>query len=88
MHRESYFSEAKRSSISDKFAEACVDGELLCQFGMDFDKLVQFMGLPFGDAVKLAEEVKSVVEHNKSSEHATESDPFQLQSALVVVKNG
>lgn len=63
MHRESYFSEAKRSSISDKFAEACVDGELLCQFGMDFDKLVQFMGLPFGDAVKLAEEVSIGTRH-------------------------
>ena len=75
MHRESYFSDAKRSSISDKFAEACVDGELLCQFGMDVDKLVQFVGLPFGDAVKLAEEVSIVLEHD------TESDPFQLQSA-------
>lgn len=78
MHRDSYFSETKRSSITDKFAQADVDGELLCQFGMDVDKLVQFVGLSFGDAVKLAEEVKLLLENN------TESDAITVQSATAV----
>ncbi len=81
MHRAAYFSEVKRSSISDKFSAACVDGELLCQFGTDVDKLVQFVNLPFGDAVKLAEEVKLLLENN------SESDALHISSALVVVKN-
>jgi hypothetical protein len=57
MNRESYFSEAKRLSVAEKLENACADGELLSVYGADIDKLVQLIGLPFGDAVKLSQEM-------------------------------
>lgn len=80
MHRETYFSYAKRLSIADKLDAAAVDGELLSKYGADPEKLVQFVGLPWGDAVKLTQEMRLLVKSTSGSNGGvTEAD-----SALVV----
>lgn len=75
MHEPDYFSEAKRLSISEKFEAACVDGKLLYDYGSDIDKLVQYIGLPFGDAVKLSKEFKQLEKESKD---------LQAETALVL----
>mmetsp|Transcript_37393 Transcript_37393/g.78864 ORF Transcript_37393/g.78864 Transcript_37393/m.78864 type:complete len:757 (+) Transcript_37393:35-2305(+) len=74
MHKASYFTDNKRSSIGDKLTAACVDGKLLCHYGKDFEvlveKFVEFVGLPFGDAMKLAEEVTILLDNLPKVESA------------------
>ena len=61
MHNESYFSDSKRISIAEKLEAACIYGKLLCELVSDVEKLVQFVGLPYGDAVMLADEVTLLI---------------------------
>ena len=44
-----------------KLETACIYGKLLCELAADVEKLVQFTGLPYGDAVMLVEEVTSLL---------------------------
>eukprot|EP00804_Cyclotella_cryptica_P008548 CCRYP_007545-RA/>CCRYP_007545-RA protein AED:0.14 eAED:0.14 QI:299/1/1/1/0.6/0.5/6/1648/753 len=80
MHRETYFSNAKRLSIADKLEAAAVDGEILSKYGAEPEKLVQFVGLPWGDAVKLSEEIKWLVKRTSGSDGGV----TEAESALVV----
>lgn len=83
LHQATYFSVTKRSLIAEKLEAACADGELLSEYGTDIEKLVQFVGLSFGDAVKLSKELKLLVVRNNAEPDATE-----LSSALVMFKEG
>ena len=49
------------SAIDEKLETACIYGKLLCELAADVEKLVQFTGLPYGDAVMLVEEVTSLL---------------------------
>ncbi len=101
MHQESYFTEATRSSIADKLEASRVDGEFLCQYGKDIEKLVQLVGLACGEAMKLTEELSflntkgedvkaevqlSSLNDNGVDEKKTGSEDMLVDSALSVSK--
>ena len=52
-----HFTDALRPALANKMKDAKVNGEILYQFGEDIGKLVNFVGLSFGDAVFFAKEV-------------------------------
>ena len=68
MHQETYVTEATRSSIAEKLEASRVDGEFLCQYGTDIEKLVQLLGLTCGDSMKLAEEVLFLTKNGSSED--------------------
>ena len=71
MHEESYFSDATRYRIAAKLNDACIYGKLLSELASDAEKLVQFVGLSYGDAVMLLEEV-ALLNGESSKKHRLE----------------
>ena len=84
MYRESYFTEAKRHLIEDKLKEACIDGELLCKYGSDMEKLVNYVGLSVGDAEKVNKELTFLKREDSMSTSKKEDSMMEVESALVV----
>lgn len=85
MYRESYFTEAKRHLIEDKLKEAGIDGELLCKYGSDMEKLVNYVGLSVGDAEKVTKELTFLKREDDSmSTSKGEDSMMEVESALVV----
>lgn len=69
----------KRTKEADSIkALVFADGELLSEYGADNDKLVQWIGLPFGDAVKLSYQELEIL-NNKT-------DITEVQTALFLYK--
>ena len=83
MYRESYFTEAKRHHIEDKLKEAGIDGELLCKYGSDMEKLVNYVGLSVGDAEKVNKEL-TLLKREDMSTSKREDSMMEVESALVV----
>ena len=73
MNREAYFSESKRALIAKMLEAACVDGELLVEYGGDIEKLVQLVGLTLGDAARLSEELERLP-NNKNKVSSTDAN--------------
>lgn len=85
MYRASYFTEAKRHLIEDKLKEAGIDGELLCKYGSDIEKLVNYVGLSVGDAEKVNKELTFLKREDDSmSTSKREDSMMEVESALVV----
>ena len=84
MYRETYFTEAKRHLIEDKLKEAGIDGELLCKYCSDIEKLVNYVGLSVGDAEKVNKELTLLKREDSMSTSKREDSTMEVESALVV----
>ena len=85
MYRQTYFTEAKRHLIEDKLKEAGIDGELLCKYGSDIEKLVNYVGLSVGGAEKVNKELTFLKrEEDSMSTSKREDSTMEVESALVV----
>lgn len=87
MKREAYFSESKRALIAKMLEAACVDGELLVEYGGDIEKLVQLVGLTLGDAARLSEELERLPNNNNkvSSTDANSKAKRRVSTATIFV---
>jgi len=85
MKREAYFSESKRALIAKKLEAACVDGELLVEYGGDIEKLVQLVGLTLGDAARLSEELERLPNNNKVSSTDANSKAKRRVSLATII---
>ena len=72
MQQAEYFTDEKRDTIEKKLQSEFVNGLALYRYGLDVETL-RSMGLQFGDAMMLADEVKALLSRSNNIETAVTS---------------